>query len=107
MVKSCFFKIVTFRYFPPSATQEILDEFRPKLCPLDSTEITTAIEYLGKFLPICVKPELAAVSYELWFKEFMDLWQISFTACYWENVINNSKFFNTKNMKSNFRIWLG
>lgn len=75
-----------FRYFPASATKEILEEFRPKLCPFNSTEITNAVEYLSQFLPICVKPEEAAISYELWFKEFMDLWEISYTSCFWENV---------------------
>lgn len=81
-----FFNVCTGRYFPANATQEILDELRLKLCPFNSADITKAVQYLGQFLPICVKPEEAAISYELWFKEFMDLWDISYNCSRWENV---------------------
>lgn len=75
-----------YRYFPASATQEILDEFRPKLCPFDSTKITNAIQYLELFLPNAVKPEEADISYKLWFEEFMSLWDVCHNSGAWENV---------------------
>lgn len=38
------------RYFPVSATQEMLDEWRPLLCPFDVTNIK-AVHYFEYFLP--------------------------------------------------------
>lgn len=73
-------------YFPASATQEMLDEFRPYLCPLSCSEISFGLEYLEMFLPICVKPDEASISYELWFKEFMDLWETCNNGSNWEMV---------------------
>ncbi|CAH0550528.1 unnamed protein product [Brassicogethes aeneus] len=71
-------------YFPASATQDILDEFRPYLCPFNS-EITSAIQLLEMFLPICVKPEEADISYKLWLEEFLTLWDVCHNASTWEN----------------------
>ncbi|XP_060526500.1 proteasome activator complex subunit 4-like [Cylas formicarius] len=72
-------------YFPASSTQEILDEFRPKLCPFNSAEISSAIQYMELFLPSAVKPEEADISYNLWFNEFMNLWEVCHNAGTWEN----------------------
>ncbi|KYB26764.1 proteasome activator complex subunit 4 [Tribolium castaneum] len=72
-------------YFPASATQEILDEFRPRLCPMSSPTILSAIQYLEIFLPVCVKPEEAAISYDLWFEELMTLWNACHNASAWED----------------------
>ena len=44
------------RYFPVSATQEMLDEWRPLLCPFDVTNIK-AIHYFEYFLPTDLPPE--------------------------------------------------
>ena len=86
------------RYFPASATQEILDEFRPMLCPMSSPTILSAIQYLEIFLPVCVKPEEAPVSYELWFEELMTLWNACHNASAWEDVCflksRNFEFYN-------------
>lgn len=67
-------------YFPASATQEILDEFRPMFCPFSSRDITVALQYLEMLLPVCVKPEEAAISYELWVTELMQLWEVCHNA---------------------------
>ncbi|KAJ8979647.1 hypothetical protein NQ317_001354 [Molorchus minor] len=72
-------------YFPASATQEILDEFRPRLCPFNSSNISNTVQYLELFLPCCVKPEEADIGYKLWFDEFMTLWDVCHNACAWEN----------------------
>lgn len=72
-------------YFPASATQEILDEFRSKLCPFNVDGISTAIQYLELFLPTAMKPEEAPIGYNLWLNEFMNLWEACPNAGSWEN----------------------
>ncbi|XP_018576290.1 proteasome activator complex subunit 4 [Anoplophora glabripennis] len=72
-------------YFPASATQEILDEFRPRLCPFNVSDISNTIQYLELFLPYSMKPEEADISYKLWFEEFMTFWDVCHNACAWEN----------------------
>lgn len=74
------------RYFPASSTQEMLDEWRPKLCPFDSATIAKAVEYFEWFLPVAVFPKEAHISYELWFHEFMNLWEVCHNAPIWEVV---------------------
>ncbi len=44
-------------YFSAIATQEILDEFRPWLCPFDSA-FSDAMCYLDLFLPVHLPPNL-------------------------------------------------
>lgn len=44
-------------YFSASATKEILDEFRPYLCPFDSA-FTDTIRSFELFLPLHLPPEL-------------------------------------------------
>jgi proteasome activator subunit 4 len=44
-------------YFTASATKEILDEFRPCLCPFDSA-FNDTIRTFEIFLPIHLPPEL-------------------------------------------------
>ncbi|XP_022913061.1 proteasome activator complex subunit 4A-like [Onthophagus taurus] len=72
-------------YFPVSATQEILDEFRPKMCPYSNNFISDAIGYLEVFLPVVTKPEEAHSGYNLWFEEFMNLWEVCHNANLWES----------------------
>lgn len=50
-------------YFSASATKEILDEFRPNLCPFDSA-FTDAIRTFELFLPIHLPPELHDQGYK-------------------------------------------
>ncbi len=44
-------------YFSATATQEILDEFRPYLCPFDSA-FSDTIRIFELFLPVHLPPEL-------------------------------------------------
>ncbi|XP_017776330.1 PREDICTED: proteasome activator complex subunit 4-like isoform X2 [Nicrophorus vespilloides] len=72
-------------YFPVTATQEVLDEFRPKLCPLTIFDMQNGINYLEAFLPIITKPEEAHLGYKLWLEEFMNIWNVFFGSAGWEN----------------------
>ncbi len=45
-----------FRYFPVESTQEMLDEWRPLLCPFDVTMIKGCY-YFDLFLPTGLPPE--------------------------------------------------
>ncbi|CAG09459.1 unnamed protein product, partial [Tetraodon nigroviridis] len=60
-------------YFSESATQEMLDEWRPLLCPFDVT-MQRAISYFELFLPTTLPPELHHKGFELWFDELISLW---------------------------------
>ncbi|XP_053613915.1 proteasome activator complex subunit 4B-like isoform X2 [Plodia interpunctella] len=60
-------------YFETSATQEILDEFLPQICPW-----VTESHVLGQlvvFLPVALPPRLAAAGHLLWFDKMMTLWE--------------------------------
>uniref|UniRef100_A0AAY4C4F7 Proteasome activator subunit 4 n=1 Tax=Denticeps clupeoides TaxID=299321 RepID=A0AAY4C4F7_9TELE len=63
----------TKSYFPESATQEMLDEWRPLLCPFDVT-MQRAISYFELFLPTTLPPELQHKGFKLWFDELISLW---------------------------------
>jgi hypothetical protein len=45
-------------YFSPTATREILDEFRPQFCATDYTCSIETIKMLEIFLPVILPPEL-------------------------------------------------
>ncbi|TKS85439.1 Proteasome activator complex subunit 4A [Collichthys lucidus] len=61
------------KYFSESATQEMLDEWRPLLCPFDVT-MQRAISYFELFLPTTLPPELHHKGFKLWFDELISLW---------------------------------
>ncbi|KAM3863185.1 LOW QUALITY PROTEIN: proteasome activator complex subunit 4A [Diretmus argenteus] len=67
LVKSC------RPYFPECATQEMLEEWRPLLCPFDVT-MQRAISYFELFLPTTLPPELHHKGFKLWFDELITLW---------------------------------
>uniref|UniRef100_A0A671S4I9 Proteasome activator complex subunit 4B-like n=1 Tax=Sinocyclocheilus anshuiensis TaxID=1608454 RepID=A0A671S4I9_9TELE len=82
LVKSCRL------YFPESATQEMLDEWRPLLCPFDVT-MQKAISYFELFLPTIMPPEQHHKGFKLWFDEMMDLWVSVQNLPAWEgNLVN-------------------
>ncbi|XP_060826320.1 proteasome activator complex subunit 4-like isoform X1 [Bombus pascuorum] len=72
-------------YFPLSATQEILDELRPTLCLTDVITMSESIQLLRWFLPVQLPPKYHSIGYQLWFEEFMKLWEICHNAPTWEN----------------------
>ncbi|XP_011068182.1 PREDICTED: proteasome activator complex subunit 4B-like [Acromyrmex echinatior] len=72
-------------YFPLSATQEILDELRPKLCPHDGLTMCTTLQILECFLPLQLSPEHHSIGYQLWFDEFMTMWKVCHNGPQWEN----------------------
>ncbi|XP_046884684.1 proteasome activator complex subunit 4A isoform X1 [Hypomesus transpacificus] len=67
LVKSC------RPYFPEVATEEMLEEWRPLLCPFDVT-MQRAISYLELYLPTTLPPELHHRGFRLWFDELISLW---------------------------------
>ncbi|XP_054011040.1 proteasome activator complex subunit 4B-like isoform X2 [Hylaeus anthracinus] len=67
-------------YFP-----EILDELRPTFFPLDSVMMSASLETLEWFLPVQLSPKHHSIGHELWFNEFMSLWEVCHNAPTWEN----------------------
>lgn len=59
-------------HFAPEATQEILDEFRPLLCPFDMSMLQ-AVSFLTLLLPTRSQHP-AEKTYQLWFREFLEVW---------------------------------
>lgn len=55
-------------YFAQDATQEMLDEWRPFLCP-HSSSMKKAIRYLNLFLPTLMRK--GQETWKLWFDEIM------------------------------------
>lgn len=49
--------LFVIRYFPADATAEMLEEWRPLMCPFDVT-MQKAITYFEIFLPTSLPPEL-------------------------------------------------
>ncbi|TSK14769.1 Proteasome activator complex subunit 4B [Bagarius yarrelli] len=82
LVKSCRL------YFPESATQEMLDEWRPLLCPFDVT-MQKAISYFELFLPTVMPPEQHQKGFNLWFDELMGLWVSVQNLPSWEGSLVN------------------
>ncbi|XP_063300040.1 proteasome activator complex subunit 4 [Pelobates fuscus] len=60
-------------YFPDNATAEMLEEWRPLMCPFDVT-MQKAISYLELFLPTSLPPDLHCKGFRLWFDELLALW---------------------------------
>lgn len=73
-------------YFPLTATGEILDELRPRICPLDVRTTQKTMDMLDLFLPTQFNStEESDKGYKLWFYEFMKLWEICNNAPAWEH----------------------
>ncbi|XP_006004010.1 proteasome activator complex subunit 4 isoform X2 [Latimeria chalumnae] len=60
-------------YFSEDSTAEMLEEWRPLMCPFDVT-MQKAISYFELFLPTALPPELHHKGFKLWFDELMGLW---------------------------------
>ncbi|CAF1939925.1 unnamed protein product [Rotaria magnacalcarata] len=61
-------------YFSITATQEILDEFRPWLCPFDSA-FNDAMYFFDLLLPVNLPPNLLNQGFKLWLSEFLGIWE--------------------------------
>ncbi|XP_077341678.1 proteasome activator complex subunit 4 [Lithobates pipiens] len=75
-------------YFPDDATAEMLEEWRPLMCPFDVT-MQKAISYFELFLPTSLPPELHHKGFKLWFDEFMGLWLSVQNLPQWEGHLVN------------------
>jgi len=73
-----------YSYFSDSATQEILDEFKPIVYPLGPT--TNDMDGFEWFLPIALPPEKAHLGYKLWLEDFMGVWKVCNNSPVWEPV---------------------
>ncbi|EMP23881.1 Proteasome activator complex subunit 4 [Chelonia mydas] len=82
LVKSC------RPYFPENASTEMLDEWRPLMCPFDVT-MQKAITYFELFLPTSLPPELHHKGFKLWFDEFIGLWFSVQNLPQWEGHLVN------------------
>ncbi|XP_011874622.1 PREDICTED: proteasome activator complex subunit 4-like [Vollenhovia emeryi] len=73
-------------YFPLNATQEILDELRPKLCPF-SESLLQSLKILNLILPLQLPPRHYPIGHQLWFDELMTLWKVCHNGSTWENTM--------------------
>ncbi|XP_062510278.1 proteasome activator complex subunit 4-like [Corticium candelabrum] len=74
----------TRTYFPASSTAEMLEEWRPYLCPFDMSMVEK-VGLLCAFLPTQVMPDEHNISFKLWFDEFMRLWDDCQNNVQWED----------------------
>jgi len=82
LVKSC------RPYFPADATAEMLEEWRPLMCPFDVT-MQKAITYFEIFLPTSLPPQLHHKGFKLWFDELIGLWVSVQNLPQWEGQLVN------------------
>ncbi|KAE8600768.1 hypothetical protein XENTR_v10013403 [Xenopus tropicalis] len=75
-------------YFPDDATAEMLEEWRPLMCPFDVT-MQKAISYLELFLPTSLPPDLHCKGFRLWFDELLGLWVSVQNLPQWEGHLVN------------------
>ncbi|KAL4238306.1 Proteasome activator complex subunit 4 [Mactra antiquata] len=73
-------------YFPVESTQEMLDEWRPLLCPFDVTVIK-GLQYLELFLPTNLAVDEMDQGFRLWFQEMMDMWDSFQNNPTWEKYL--------------------
>lgn len=71
-------------YFPLEATKEMLEEWRPLLCPFDMT-MGMAIGLFETFLPTKIPPSNKQHGYTLWFDELVGLWKMCHNHPSWES----------------------
>jgi len=70
-------------YFPLSATEEMLREWRPLMCPLDVT-MGKAMTYFEMFIPTFSAFENPDQTYKLWFEELLGFWTACGNSPIWE-----------------------
>ncbi|XP_033120997.1 proteasome activator complex subunit 4-like [Anneissia japonica] len=72
-------------YFSDESTQEMLDEWRPLMCPFDYT-MEVAITYFVLFLPTTLPPDKHQLGFKLWLDEFLQIWDSYHNSPQWEGV---------------------
>ncbi|KAL5009261.1 hypothetical protein ScPMuIL_014842 [Solemya velum] len=70
-------------YFSLESTQEMLEEWRPLLCPFDIT-IMKGLAYLELFLPTQLGPDHSDRGFKLWFDELINMWDSFHHSPSWE-----------------------
>jgi len=70
-------------YFELSATEDMLREWRPLMCPLDVT-MGKAMSYFEMFLPTYSASENPEQTYKLWFDELLGFWAACGNSPIWE-----------------------
>ncbi|CAF1604147.1 unnamed protein product, partial [Adineta ricciae] len=76
-------------YFSSTATQELLDEFCPHLCPFDRIAICDTMQIFDYFLPMNLPPHLHDQGFKLWLPEFFNLWENINNETIWEAYLVN------------------
>ena len=71
-------------YFAPEATQDMLDEWRPLICPFDVV-VSKALKLLDMFLPTLVYNDAERnASWKIWMDEFLTIWKSIQNGPSWE-----------------------
>jgi len=84
-IKNSFFFCIFYcnPYFAVTATQDILDEINPKLCPMDWT-FTSTIQLLQILLPVHLPPALHDQGFKLWLPQIFGIWDNVYNDTAWE-----------------------
>ncbi|CAF0928089.1 unnamed protein product [Adineta steineri] len=64
------------------ATQEILDELRPQMCPMGGS-FAGVMRMFSYFLPVNLPPNLHHQGFQLWLSEFFNIWQNIYNQDVW------------------------
>ncbi|CAF1230849.1 unnamed protein product [Adineta steineri] len=70
------------QYFSVIATQEILDELRPQMCPMGGS-FAGVMRMFSYFLPVNLPPNLHYQGFQLWLSEFFNIWQNIYNQDVW------------------------
>lgn len=71
-------------YFSNESTNEMLEEWRPLLCPFD-VSINSAFERFNLFLPTMLYEFDREQGFGLWLSEFLDIWFLYNGRVSWES----------------------
>ncbi|XP_078590168.1 proteasome activator complex subunit 4-like isoform X2 [Branchiostoma floridae x Branchiostoma japonicum] len=75
-------------YFSVESSAEMLEEWRPLLCPFDVTTCK-AMSYFEMFLPTTLPPEHHDKGFKLWLDELLKMWDNCHNCPSWEqNLVN-------------------
>ncbi|KAK7788859.1 hypothetical protein R5R35_013064 [Gryllus longicercus] len=71
-------------YFEETATKEMLDEWKPMLCPFDYRTVSDTFQIMSYFLPVQFTSNREK-EYTLWLDDFMTFWKICNNNFDWEH----------------------